>query len=99
MMPKKAKREPQTVAEVLDAVSNGTIGHEAAIKALGVADYAGLVETMRYNGRTFWAHRPVAPDPALITVLGAACGVSPARAKAAAERASKTRQRLHKTPP
>lgn len=69
--------EPRTVAEIIDAVHDGTIGHKRAMEALGLNNYNELIDVMHANGKALWAHRPVRrPSRALMDVLAAACGRS-----------------------
>ena len=67
--------EPRTVAEIVEAVHDGSIGHRQAIEALGLRGYNDLIDVMHANGLPLWAHRP--PRRAsreLLDVLAAACG-------------------------
>ena len=71
--------EPRTVAEIIDAVHRGTIGHKRAMTALRLNNYNELVDVMHANGKALWAHRPARrPSRALMDVIAEACG-RPAR--------------------
>jgi hypothetical protein len=69
--------EPKTVAEVIDAVANGRIGHREAMQKLHLESYGELIETMHANGRRLWAHKPTKPDPKTLDILARACGRRP----------------------
>lgn len=65
----------RTVADIIDDVSAGRIGHREAIERLGLDSYPELLDTMRANGRSLWAHRAGARgiDKATLEVLRLAC--------------------------
>ncbi len=67
------KQEPQTVAEVVDSVAHGRIGHREAMRKLHLTTYGELVETMHANGRRLWAHKPVKPARETLDLLARAC--------------------------
>jgi hypothetical protein len=69
-------REPETAAEIMDAVEQGTIGHRRAMEALHLESFDALVETMHLNGRTFWAHRATRPSAENKAALRLACGLA-----------------------
>jgi hypothetical protein len=52
-----------TLAELLDKLERGRIGHSEAMRWLGVDSYAALVEIVHANGRQMPGHR-AAPVPA-----------------------------------
>ena len=70
---------PMTVADIVDAAANGRMGHVEVMRRLGLRSREDLVETMRLNGRSLWAHRRPAKgvDPATLELLSLAC--APAR--------------------
>ena len=47
-----------TLAEMLDKLERGRIGHTEAMRWLGVNSYNELVEIVHYNGRQMPGHRP-----------------------------------------
>lgn len=47
-----------TLAEMLDKLERGRIGHSEAMRWLGVNSYNELVEIVHYNGRRMPGHRP-----------------------------------------
>jgi hypothetical protein len=53
-----------TLAEMLDKLEGGRIGHAEAMRWLGIDSYNELVEIVHYNGRQMPGHRPmpVAPE-------------------------------------
>jgi hypothetical protein len=53
-----------TLAEMLDKLEHGRIGHVEAMRWLGVDSYNELVKIVHYNGRQMPGHRPmpVAPE-------------------------------------
>ena len=52
------------VADVLDLLEAGKLGHRLAMEYFGFERYADLVETMHANARTMPGHRPmhIAPE-------------------------------------
>ena len=52
-----------TLAEMLDKLERGRIGHGEAMRWLGVDSYNELVEIVHYNGRQMPGHRAT-PIPA-----------------------------------
>jgi hypothetical protein len=46
-----------TLAEMLDKLERGRIGHSEAMRWLGVDSYAALVEVVHANGRQMPGHR------------------------------------------
>lgn len=52
------------VADVLDLLEAGKIGHRLAMEYFGYDHYKDLVETMHANGRTMPGHQPmrIAPE-------------------------------------
>jgi hypothetical protein len=46
-----------TLAEMLDKLERGRIGHSEAMRWLGVDSYAALVEIVHANGRQMPGHR------------------------------------------
>ena len=53
-----------TLADMLDKLERGRIGHREAMRWLGVDSYNELVEIVHFNGRQMPGHRPtpVAPE-------------------------------------
>jgi hypothetical protein len=51
-----------TLAELLDKLERGRVGHSEAMRWLGVDSYAALVEIVHANGRQMPGHRS-APVP------------------------------------
>ncbi|HLY57767.1 MAG TPA: hypothetical protein VKS60_19545 [Stellaceae bacterium] len=53
-----------TLAEMLDRLEGGRIGHAAAMRWLGIDSLNELVEIVHLNGRQMPGHRPmpVAPE-------------------------------------
>jgi hypothetical protein len=54
----------KSLADVLEALEKGNIGHRAAMEWLNVKSYDALVEIMHTNGRLMPGHQPmrVAPE-------------------------------------
>ena len=48
-----------TLAELLDKLERGRIGHREAMQWLGVDSYNALVEIVHANGRQMPGHRPM----------------------------------------
>lgn len=73
-----------SVADIVEAAARGKMGHSEAIRRLGLGSYGDLVETMRLNGRSLWAHRHTsnAVDDETLTVLALACALRPGPVKA-----------------
>jgi hypothetical protein len=46
-----------TLADLLDRIERGQIGHTAAMKWLGVESINELVAIVHANGRQMWGHR------------------------------------------
>ena len=61
------------VADVIDAVARGRIGHREATERLGLDSTPQLVDTVHANGRVTWAHRPRRPDARTMALLAVAC--------------------------
>jgi hypothetical protein len=53
-----------SLADVLEKLEKGKLGHRAAMEWLNVKSYADLVEIMHVNGRLMPGHQPmrVAPE-------------------------------------
>jgi hypothetical protein len=51
-----------TLAELLDKLERGRIGHGQAMRWLGVDSYNELVEIVHANGRQMPGHRPTRVD-------------------------------------
>ncbi len=53
-----------TLAEMLDKLEHGKIGHTEAMRWLGVESINALVETVQANGRQMPGHRafPLSPE-------------------------------------
>jgi hypothetical protein len=49
--------EDMTLADMLDKLERGRIGHSEAMRWLGVDNYAALVEVVHANGRQMPGHR------------------------------------------
>jgi hypothetical protein len=58
-----------TLAEMLDKLERGRIGHSEAMRWLGVNSYNELVEIVHYNGRQMPGHRPTPVPPETRTLL------------------------------
>jgi hypothetical protein len=58
-----------TLAEMLDKLERGRIGHSAAMRWLAVNSYNELVEIVHYNGRQMPGHRPAPVPPETRSVL------------------------------
>jgi hypothetical protein len=52
-----------TLAELLDKLESGRIGHAEAMEWLGVDSYNALVEIVHANGRQMPGHRPIPITP------------------------------------
>ncbi len=52
-----------SLADVLERLEAGKIGHRAAMEWLGVDSYNKLVEIMHFNGRTMPGHREMIVTP------------------------------------
>jgi len=52
-----------TLAELLDKLESGRIGHARAMQWLGVDSYNALVEIVHANGRQMPGHRPMPISP------------------------------------
>ncbi len=61
-----------TLAEMLDKLERGKIGHAAAMKWLGVESINDLVAIVHANGRQMPGHRPMPISPETLDVLRAA---------------------------
>lgn len=48
-----------SLADVLELLEAGRIGHRAAMDWLRIDSYSELVEIMHFNGRTMPGHRPM----------------------------------------
>lgn len=48
-----------SVADVLERLEKGKIGHRAAMEWLNVSSYGDLVEIMHVNGRLMPGHQPM----------------------------------------
>jgi len=58
-----------TLAEMLDKLERGRIGHGEAMRWLGVDSYNELVEIVHYNGRQMPGHRPMSVAPETRSLL------------------------------
>jgi len=58
-----------TLAEMLDKLERGRIGHGEAMRWLGVDSYNELVEIVHYNGRQMPGHRPMLVGPETRSLL------------------------------
>ena len=58
-----------TLAEMLDRLERGQIGHGEAMRWLGIDDLNTLVETVHANGRQMPGHRPMKLSAATLDVL------------------------------
>ncbi len=58
-----------TLAEMLDKLERGRIGHAEAMRWLGVDSYNELVEIVHFNGRQMPGHRPTPVPPETRTLL------------------------------
>jgi hypothetical protein len=52
-----------SLADVLERLEKGKIGHSAAMKWLNVTRYDDLVEIMHVNGRLMPGHQPMRVSP------------------------------------
>ncbi len=52
-----------SIADVLDRLEKGKIGHRAAMEWFNVSSYADLVEIMHVNGRLMPGHQPMKVSP------------------------------------
>ncbi len=52
-----------TLAEVLEKLERGKIGHRAAMEWLNIASYGELVGIMHFNGRLMPGHQPMHVSP------------------------------------
>ncbi len=52
-----------SLADVLEKLEKGKIGHRAAMEWLNVKSYNDLVEIMHVNGRLMPGHQPMAVSP------------------------------------
>ena len=52
-----------TLADMLDKLERGRIGHGEAMRWLGVDSYNELVEIVHFNGRQMPGHRPTPVTP------------------------------------
>jgi hypothetical protein len=52
-----------SLADVLEKLAQGKIGHRAAMQWLNVESYDALVEIMHANGRLMLGHQPMRVDP------------------------------------
>ena len=53
-----------SLADVLEKLEKGKIGHRAAMEWLNVRSYDALVEIMHANGRLMPGHQPMRVSPA-----------------------------------
>jgi hypothetical protein len=58
-----------SLADVLEKLEKGRIGHRAAMEWLGVASYDRLVDIMHANGRLMPGHQPMGVSPGTRTLL------------------------------
>ena len=58
-----------TLAELLDQLERGRIGHTEAMQWLGVDGYTELVHIVHANGRQMPGHRPTPVPPETRTLL------------------------------
>src|SRR5690242_2538533 len=58
-----------SLADVLEKLEKGEIGHSAAMEWLNVTSYADLVEIMHANGRLMPGHQPMRVAPATRALL------------------------------
>ena len=52
-----------SLADVLEKLEKGKIGHRAAMQWLNVESYDALVEIMHVNGKLMPGHQPMRVDP------------------------------------
>jgi hypothetical protein len=52
-----------TLAELLDKLERGRIGHGDAMRWLGIDNYTELVGIVHFNGRQMPGHRPTPVPP------------------------------------
>ena len=58
-----------SVADVLDLLEAGKIGHQRAMDYFGYESYSDLVETMHANARTMPGHQPMRIAPETIALI------------------------------
>jgi len=58
-----------SLADVLERLEKGKIGHRAAMEWLNVKSYDDLVEVMHVNGRLMPGHQPMRVAPATRALL------------------------------
>ena len=58
-----------TLAELLDKLESGRIGHARAMQWLGIESYNALVEIVHANGRQMPGHRPMPLSPKIRALL------------------------------
>ena len=61
-----------TLADMLDKLERGRIGHGEAMRFLHIDSYPELVEIVHANGRQMPGHRPMPVSPETLEVLMAA---------------------------
>ncbi|MEO8716040.1 MAG: hypothetical protein ABI369_13600 [Acetobacteraceae bacterium] len=59
----KAELEGCSLADVVEKLERGRIGHGAAMEWLNVKSYDELVEIMHHNGRLMPGHQPMRVTP------------------------------------
>jgi hypothetical protein len=57
------------LADVLERLEAGKIGHKAAMDWLDVESYRELVEIMHLNGRQMWGHREMIVTPETLALI------------------------------
>ena len=58
-----------SLADVLEKLEAGKIGHSAAMRWLEIDSYNKLVEIMHFNGRTMPGHRPMIVTPETVELI------------------------------
>jgi hypothetical protein len=66
-----------SLADVLEKLEAGKIGHRAAMEWLGIESYDRLVETMHANGRQMPGHRPMIVTPETLALIKSITRPSP----------------------
>lgn len=73
-----------SLAEVLERLEKGNIGHRTAMEWLNVSSYADLVEIMHVNGRLMPGHQPMRVSPETRALVRSIFRAAPPRGSGAA---------------
>jgi hypothetical protein len=77
----KRDYEPKTVAQLLELLERGRVGHRFAMDWFGIDSYPRLVRIMHLNGRRMPGHKPMRIRPETMELLRKV--MRPARKRAA----------------